>query len=336
MVDYSKPIRPGQEPGLSCDPDRRASADEPTHQLWSLGLGFCLLLLSLFLLFIVIPMSAKAESSDQQVGLTAVAAHAVESTANSNDAEYSSGWIPEIWFSETWHWLVPFAVLLVLPLALRWLGANRRSLSKRLTASGTGSDMSSEAECAAENDELTGLANMRKFDSTIDRAWEKSLHKRQPICVVVIGLNRLHQHGEIYGRAASDHLLCAVASALSPVADGAGGLLARYDREELIALLPGQDLAGGVRRAEAMLEVIVKLGFNSVLNESGSITTSFGVASSMPGSDLSPRELVKSAVQALNRAKRKGPDQIEATDNLLIVRTEPVTRDQVQSIPSSF
>ena len=324
MVDYSKPIRPGQEPGLSCEPDRRARVDEPSHRLWSLCLGFCLLLFSLFLLFIVIPMSAKAESSDQQLGLIAVAAHAVESTAASEDAEYSSGWIPESWFSETWHWLVPFAALLALPFALRFLGPSRRSSSKGLTSSGRGPNTgSSEAGYAVENDELTGLANMRKFHSVIDRCWDRSLHRQEPVCVVAVGLNRLHQHREIYGRAASDHLLCAVASALSPIVDDVGGLLARYDREELIALLPGQDLAGGVRRAEAMLKVIEKLGFNNVLNDSGSITTNFGVASSTPINGLSSRQLIKSAVQALNRAKRSGPDRIEAADNILIVRAEP-------------
>lgn len=323
MVDYSKPIQSGQEPGLSYDSDRESSVDESASRMWSLCLGFCLLLLSLFLLFIAIPMSAEAGFSDLQAGLISVAPHATEPPVDSGEANYSSGWISEYWFSEIWHWLVPLSLVLVLMFALRWFGAGRRSQSKCLTDSDRGLNMDSpEAGHVDETDELTGLANMSKFHSVIDRYWDLNRHEPEQVSIVAISLNRLDQHGKLYGRVASDHLLCAVATLLFPMVDNAGGLLARYGSEELIALLPGQNLADGVHSAEAMLEVIMKLGFNSVLNESGSATASFGVACSMLSDGGSPMQLIKSAVQALNRAKRAGCNRIEAEDDGMVLRVE--------------
>lgn len=138
MVDYSKPIQSGHESDLSGEPGRKPSVDESASRTWSLFLGFCMLLLSLFLLLIVIPMSAKAEFADHQAGLIPVAAHAVEPPADSDDASYSSAWMPGYWFSDSWPWLIAVVLLLVLPVAIRWFGANRRSRSKRFTDSGGG------------------------------------------------------------------------------------------------------------------------------------------------------------------------------------------------------
>ena len=182
---------------------------------------------------------------------------------------------------------------------------------------------SPETACTAETDELTGLASMYKFHSVIDRYWGCTRDEPEQVSIVAISLNRLDQYGEVYGRVASDYLLCAVATLLFPMVDNAGGLLARYASEQLIALLPGQGLADGVQSADTMLAVIMKLGFGtSFLNGSGSATASFGVASARPSEAGSPRQLIKSAVQALKRAKMAGCSRIVAANEGPVMRVE--------------
>ncbi|HKQ95054.1 MAG TPA: diguanylate cyclase, partial [Aestuariivirgaceae bacterium] len=89
-------------------------------------------------------------------------------------------------------------------------------------------------------------------------------------------------------------------------------LVARYGGEEFAVILPDTDLAGAVRVAERLRELIEGLGMPHRSSDLGLVTASMGVTSLVPDSRGDSRILFELADTALYRAKRAGRNRVEA------------------------
>ena len=93
-----------------------------------------------------------------------------------------------------------------------------------------------EAEAVARHDVLTGLANRRLFLETLERRRAAaSLVPTQ--AVLLVDLDRFKPVNDIYGHAAGNAVLCAVAERLSALTPE-GGLAARLGGDEFALLVP--------------------------------------------------------------------------------------------------
>jgi diguanylate cyclase (GGDEF)-like protein/PAS domain S-box-containing protein len=92
-------------------------------------------------------------------------------------------------------------------------------------------------EATAATDSLTGLANRRRWDETLEREVARSRRQSQPLCVSVLDLDHFKSFNDELGHREGDHFLrrCAVEwrSRLR-----ATDLLARYGGEEFALCLP--------------------------------------------------------------------------------------------------
>jgi Diguanylate cyclase, GGDEF domain len=59
----------------------------------------------------------------------------------------------------------------------------------------------------ATTDELTGLANRRKFNETISREWRRAMRERQPIALIMLDADLFKDYNDRYGHQAGDRLL---------------------------------------------------------------------------------------------------------------------------------
>jgi diguanylate cyclase (GGDEF)-like protein len=159
-------------------------------------------------------------------------------------------------------------------------------------------------------DEVTGLYNRRFF--TIRLEEEISRHRRfnHPVSVVLLDLDGFKQVNDELGHAIGDETLRDVAQILMKHSRGIN-VVSRYGGDEFAILLVETSKAGARLYADRIREVIGRHAFT----HSKRVTASLGVAS-LPEDDVATAEdLFKLADEALYAAKRRGKNQVAASES---------------------
>ncbi len=192
-------------------------------------------------------------------------------------------------------------------------GASLAALSQRLqTATAELEALRAELDLAkvqATMDSLTGAANRRGFDETIEALLREHQAGDAGPSVVLIDLDHFKQINDQYGHVFGDTVLKSVALAIRSCVKGRD-LVARYGGEEFVVLLPGTALAGASALAEQIRATIAgaRIRRGAKHESVGNITVSLGVASWKPGEAL--ETLIDRADQALYRSKREGRNRV--------------------------
>lgn len=165
-------------------------------------------------------------------------------------------------------------------------------------------------------DGLTGIANRRHFDETLNREWRRSMRQGAEFSVLMCDVDLFKAYNDALGHQAGDDCLRRIAQALTAAMDRGGDLVARYGGEEFAVVLPETSLVGGKIVAERMRQSIEALGINHPTAPGGKITVSFGLASGVAMPETNPFQLVKAADMALYEAKHSGRNQVCVTASL--------------------
>jgi len=163
------------------------------------------------------------------------------------------------------------------------------------------------AELRAATDALTGLANHRAVQDTLNRMVAQAGRAKTPLAAILFDLDHFKRINDIHGHAKGDEVLAAVGQAISATvreSDFAG----RYGGEEFVALLPDTDREGALLVAEKLRQAIAALDFQELARE---VTASFG-ASVLPDDAVSGEALLRSADRGLYAAKERGRNRIES------------------------
>ena len=170
-----------------------------------------------------------------------------------------------------------------------------------------------EAKVEASLDGLTGIANRRNFDFTIQRwviAHEKS---EEPFTVAIFDLDNFKEINDNFGHQVGDQVLISTAMEIGR-SIRSSDFLARYGGEEFVVLSSGAKLAESQRRFAALLQYIEGMKFDCKSADKGplavSLTASCGVAEYALGE--STKDLIQRADEALYEAKRAGKNQTVA------------------------
>jgi diguanylate cyclase (GGDEF)-like protein len=92
-------------------------------------------------------------------------------------------------------------------------------------------------------DGLTGIANRRRFDEELDRAWRSRERARSPLSLLLLDVDRFKQFNDHYGHGSGDDCLVRVAGALAHTFARTGELAARVGGEEFAVLAPDDEVA---------------------------------------------------------------------------------------------
>lgn len=164
-------------------------------------------------------------------------------------------------------------------------------------------------EQLATRDGLTGLANRRCFDDTLQAEWQRALRHQQPLSLLMVDVDNFKQYNDAYGHLGGDECLQRIASAVSSEMR-ANDLVARYGGEEFAVILPNQSLKGAAIVAERIRCRVEQLRLPNLGSKQHVVTVSIGAATALAAPENDPSQLVATADSALYRAKHMGRNRI--------------------------
>jgi diguanylate cyclase (GGDEF)-like protein len=165
----------------------------------------------------------------------------------------------------------------------------------------------------ALQDALTGLANRRAFDESLERAIAREDRQHGRFALLLMDIDHFKKLNDTYGHPAGDAALRNTASSLAQQLRK-GDHAARYGGEEFAVILPGTDAAGALHLAERVRQGVEasRLVFDGARLQ---VTVSLGVAV-WPADGREADLLVAAADRALYAAKQGGRNRVVAASKL--------------------
>ncbi|HWQ11118.1 MAG TPA: diguanylate cyclase [Holophaga sp.] len=160
-------------------------------------------------------------------------------------------------------------------------------------------------------DGLTGIANRRRFDETLDIEWRRGRRSGTPLSVIMGDIDNFKHYNDHHGHQAGDACLQVVARELRRSLKRAQDLVARYGGEEFVCILPETDAPGARSLAGSLLAAVQALAIPHEGTAPGIVTLSLGVASAVPAGDGGASDLVAIADLQLYKAKAAGRNRFE-------------------------
>jgi diguanylate cyclase (GGDEF)-like protein len=155
-------------------------------------------------------------------------------------------------------------------------------------------------------DELTGLANRRRFEQDSDREHRRAQRAWDSYAIARIDIDGMAKLNESLGRPACDELLRHVGEELRS-ARREYDLVARWEDDEFIVLLPGADPVSA--------KVVLKRAVAGMRAKGREIAPDFnasaGTAVWIPPSGETAADIIRRAGEALAVARSRGPGAVE-------------------------
>jgi len=159
-------------------------------------------------------------------------------------------------------------------------------------------------------DELTQVANRRRFDEYLNLEWRRLAREQQPLSLIFCDIDYFKLYNDTYGHQVGDECLRRVAQVMEETVYRPADLVARYGGEEFAIILPNTSLQGAAHVTESILAALKAVAIPHAKSiTSSQVTLSYGVASMIPCCKLSPTTLVEIADQLLYQAKQTGRDR---------------------------
>jgi diguanylate cyclase (GGDEF)-like protein len=164
-------------------------------------------------------------------------------------------------------------------------------------------------------DGLTGIANRRRFDETLDTEWQRAARNGNSLSLLMVDIDHFKLFNDHYGHLGGDECLRRVSHVLASCVRRAGEILARYGGEEFVMLMPGADLTQAMAMAQRCLDRIVQEAIPHGSSPTARhVTFSIGIACVLPSSSRDAESLVNAADTAMYRAKVAGRARYEVAD----------------------
>lgn len=167
----------------------------------------------------------------------------------------------------------------------------------------------------AVTDGLTGLANRRQFEDTLERENARLARTGGELSVILMDIDYFKPFNDSLGHVRGDDCLREVARVLDETVSRSADLAARYGGEEFGCILPDTALGNAAEVAERVRRAITELAIPHPASAvADHVTASLGVASLLCKPRRSALRVVARADEQLYRAKAEGRNRVCAAD----------------------
>jgi len=164
-----------------------------------------------------------------------------------------------------------------------------------------------------DHDPLTGLANRRAFDRILDIEIERSKRARTPLSLAIFDLDDFKHVNDTYGHQKGDEVLSTFARHLKATTRRYD-LAARFGGEEFALIMAGSGVVKAQRLLSRLLGEFKQIEFAAADGgEVFQVTCSVGLTCYKGSVNITDKELIELADDALYEAKSAGKDQVKVS-----------------------
>ncbi|PKK90426.1 MAG: hypothetical protein CVV64_08660 [Candidatus Wallbacteria bacterium HGW-Wallbacteria-1] len=166
----------------------------------------------------------------------------------------------------------------------------------------------------AYTDGVTGVANHRLFQETLEAEFGRARRYSNPLSVLLMDVDHFKNFNDTYGHRHGDTVLREIGRVLESTARRNIDTVARYGGEEFTIIVPSTAIQGAlalgerIRRAVEEREIRTEDGRLTRVTVSVGVSTAFGGA--LPSIET-PESLIESADRAMYNAKNNGRNRVE-------------------------
>lgn len=165
-----------------------------------------------------------------------------------------------------------------------------------------------ELQRLAALDELTQVANRRRFEDYITSEWQQSLVIKQPLSLIFCRLDRFKAYNTTHGHATSDRCLFQLAQTLKRAVTQPEALICRYEGATFAIILARTETTACQQIAATILQQVQTLRPSET--QLPTITLSVGTVSTLPTPEQTLDAFIQQGDNALQQAESQGGNQV--------------------------
>ncbi len=171
-----------------------------------------------------------------------------------------------------------------------------------------------QAERQSMTDQLSGVANRRRYDRYSIAKWNEASRLQIPFSVCIFDIDRFKAYNDAFGHPAGDKAITSIAKTASAHLQRSTDFLARYGGEEFVSILLGEDSEKVFENWKKIRQAVEDLHIPHHPSVSEWVTISIGGVTVVPPLESSYDFYLKIADTMLYDAKNSGRNQVVWTD----------------------
>ena len=174
-----------------------------------------------------------------------------------------------------------------------------------------------QIEQQSMTDQLTGVANRRRYDRYSLTKWREAVRLQVPFTICMFGIDHFKAYNDTFGHPAGDKVIAAIAKTLSAYLKRSTDFVARYGGEEFVALSMGDSSEKMFAYLKKIRQAIEDLHIPHNPDVSEWVTVSVGGVTVVPPAEGNYGFFLQLADTMLYDAKRHGRNRVVWADELL-------------------
>lgn len=172
-----------------------------------------------------------------------------------------------------------------------------------------------QIEREAAVDQLTGVANRRRYDRVSLTRWQEAVRLSLPLSICMFDIDKFKVYNDTFGHPAGDRVIKAVAETASSFLRRGTDFFARYGGEEFVALMLGGGAANDFAHMQKIRQAVEDLHIAHNPEVSQWVTISIGGITVVPKPGSDYNTYLKMADAMLYDAKRLGRNRVIWTND---------------------
>lgn len=166
-------------------------------------------------------------------------------------------------------------------------------------------------------DELTGIANRRRYEDDSIMKWQEAVRLGLPFSVCMLDIDKFKVYNDTFGHPAGDKVIAAVAKTVSVYMRRCTDFFGRYGGEEFVAIMLGNEANTAYEFMKTVRQAVEDLHIPHNQEVAEWVTISIGGVTVLPKPEDTYDTYLKIADTMLYHAKERGRNMVVwSNDNL--------------------